>query len=117
MEELIKQITKVQLKDLENLKLAFKNSGLIAINNDLQKLNKAKKEPSKIYRKFDFQIETKLIDYLDHQIFLTGIRDKKDYLNHLIEEDMRKRLNVKENEDLIDKWYEYKEKNIPKGLK
>ena len=68
-------------------------------------------------RKFDFMVDPDLVDYLDHQIFITGIREKKDYINYLIRQDLKKRLNISDNQDLIDEWLNYKDNHIPKGLK
>lgn len=87
-------------------------------NNNTNKTGKKQVNKSVLKsRKFDFMLDPELVDYLDHQIFLTGIRDKKDYLNHLIKQDMIKRLNISEGQDLIDEWLKYKDTHIPKGLK
>lgn len=83
-----------------------------------KKVNKKNTNKSVLkVKKFDFMVDPDLVDYLDNQIFITGIRDKKDYLNHLIRQDLKKRLNISDNQDLIDEWLKFKDIHVPKGLK
>ena len=76
-----------------------------------------KKTTSKSYNKdcrYNFYLDIDLADFVTNYLWLTRHRSYSQYFNHLIKQDLLKRLGLPEdttNEELLKKWEEYKKEN------